>query len=95
MNITLDYYHTYGPTGKIYATCLGTGTHCNIEYRLLRDGITLEKKAPVIMSWWPSIIPRRPSIKYAPTFFRIKAAERLYIPRTSDLSPLIKSPRQK
>jgi len=32
MELTLDYYSTYGPSGKIYVRCLGELEHCRIDY---------------------------------------------------------------
>jgi len=46
MNLSLDYFTTYGPTGKIYVRCLGALHHCKIRYYLHRgDEIVKSKTA--------------------------------------------------
>ena len=44
MELTLDYYSTYGPSGKIYVRCLGELEHCRIDYHLLTDDGIVESK---------------------------------------------------
>src|SRR5476651_2497095 len=46
MELSLDYYSTYGTCGKIYARCVGELEHCRIEFHLLTDdGIVQSKTA--------------------------------------------------
>ncbi|MEA9389084.1 hypothetical protein SJI19_00720 [Acerihabitans sp. TG2] len=42
MNIYLDYYNTYGPSGNIYVRCLGNPHDCKITYQLYRENKRLE-----------------------------------------------------
>lgn len=44
MAILLDYYSTYGPSGKIYVRCAGAPPRCRIDYHLYLDGERVQSK---------------------------------------------------
>src|SRR5476649_783944 len=45
MKISLDYYSTYGPSGKIYVRCQGDVQHCKICYHLYNGDEFVETKS--------------------------------------------------
>ncbi|QWA13120.1 hypothetical protein GTU79_10930 [Sodalis ligni] len=69
MNILLDYYNTYGPTGKIYVRCVGAPYDCKIEYHLFLDGEPVQRKESHGNEFIAFYTPHRLLIKFVPTFF--------------------------